>query len=63
MRTLAVLFLGVLLASVSAQSEPLALSLRDAVGAAVRLNPQIQIAKLRALESRGQYGVVRSALG
>ena len=41
-------------------AEPRPLTLKEAVEAAARLSPQIQIAKLRALESRGQYGVVRS---
>lgn len=60
MRILA-LFLAVFAIPFSATAAPRSLSLRDAVEAATRLSPQIQIAKLRALESRGQYGVVRSA--
>lgn len=60
MRILALLFLSSFLIVSLAPAEPRPLSLRDAVEAAIRLNPQIQIAKLRALESRGQYGVVRS---
>jgi outer membrane protein TolC len=55
-----VLLVGSLAVSSSLSSEPRPLSLRDAVEAAQRLSPQIQIAKLRTLESRGQYGVVRS---
>ncbi|MBI1358566.1 MAG: hypothetical protein GC160_29875 [Acidobacteria bacterium] len=59
-RTLAPLLLALLAAAGTLAAEPRPLSLRDAVEAATRLSPQIQIAKLRALESRGQYGVVRS---
>ena len=36
------------------------LSLREAVELATRLSPRIQMANLRTLEARGQYGVVRS---
>ncbi len=59
MRTLGLVVTALALsATLAAQSRPL--SLREAVESAIRLSPQIQIAKLRALESRGQYGVVRS---
>jgi len=53
------LLLGVAL-SLPASAEPEPLSLRAAVSRAHRLSPEIQIAKLRTLESRGQFGVVRS---
>lgn len=59
-RFLAASFLAALALPVIQSAAPTPLSLRDAVEAAMRLSPQIQIAKLRALESRGQYGVVRS---
>ncbi len=55
-----VLLAGALAVSSSLGAEPRPLSLRDAVEAAQRLSPRIQIAKLRTLESRGQYGMVRS---
>lgn len=55
---LTVTALGLCGGALDAQPRPL--SLREAIDAATRLSPQIQIAKLRALESRGQYGVVRS---
>lgn len=54
------LVVAALALSATLAAQPRPLSLREAVEAAVRLSPQIQIAKLRTLESRGQYGVVRS---
>jgi len=56
----ALLLLGLGLSASPAAAQTEQLSLRQAVDRAHRLSPEIQIAKLRTLESRGQFGVVRS---
>ena len=57
MRLLALVLLSTV--AMTAQS-PRELSLRGSIELALQQSPQIQIAKLRTLESRGQYGLVRS---